>query len=124
MSFDESPHTPQVSDSEARQWAMFLHLSTFAGYVVPMAGLVAPIIIWQMKKEEMPSIDAHGKVVANFILSFFIWGCLCIPLVLVFIGIPLALLLSALAVIFPIIGAVKANEGVVWKYPMTITFFK
>jgi len=44
---------------------MFLHFSLLAGYVVPIAGLIAPIIIWQLKKNELPGLDEHGKVVAT-----------------------------------------------------------
>ncbi|MEQ1904162.1 MAG: DUF4870 domain-containing protein, partial [Pirellulaceae bacterium] len=55
-------------DQNTRTWAMILHLSVFAGYLVPMAGLLAPILIWQLKKNEMPELDAHGKMVLNFMV--------------------------------------------------------
>jgi uncharacterized protein len=42
----------------------------------------------------------------------------------VFIGIPLLLMLAALCVIFPIIGGIKANNGELWKYPLSITIIK
>lgn len=58
----------------AKQWAMFLHFSILAGFVIPIAGLIVPIIIWQIKKTELPEIDAHGKVVANWIISAIIYG--------------------------------------------------
>ena len=61
-------------EKETRNWAMFLHLSLLSGFLIPFAGLIAPIVIWQLKKEEMPEIDAHGKMVANFILSMLIYG--------------------------------------------------
>src|SRR6187431_2675255 len=51
---------PVNSEAALRQWAMFLHLSMLAGYLVPFAGLVAPVVIWQIKKSEMPGIDVHG----------------------------------------------------------------
>ena len=44
---------------------MLLHFSQFAGVVVPIAGLLVPIILWQWKKNEFPDIDAHGKNVTN-----------------------------------------------------------
>src|SRR5947207_2717362 len=55
--------TYAVMDQQTRQWAMVLHLSQFAGYAVPLAGLIAPIVIWQVKKNELPGIDAHGKII-------------------------------------------------------------
>jgi uncharacterized Tic20 family protein len=45
-------------------------------------------------------------------------------LILAIIGIPLLIALMVLMVVFPIIGAVKANDGKVWKYPLSIPFLK
>ena len=112
------------ADQETRQWAMFLHLSLLAGFVVPFAGLVVPIIIWQLKKNELPGLDPHGKVVANWLVSALIYGVVAGILCLVLIGLPLLALLGLLAVVFPIIGAIKANNGELWAYPLSIQIFK
>ena len=53
-----------------KTYCMLIHFSVFAGYAVPIAGLIVPIVLWQLKKNEMPSVDAHGKMVLNFILIF------------------------------------------------------
>ncbi len=111
-------------EREARQWGLFLHLSQFAGFVVPIAGLIAPIILWQVKKDELPGIDAHGKVVLNWILSELIYALVCIPLAFILIGIPMLLAVMVLAIVFPIVGGLKANEATVWPYPLSIPFFK
>lgn len=102
---------------------MALHLSTLAGYIIPIAGLLVPILIWQLKKESMPELDPHGKTVANFLLSMFIYGVVAVLLSFIIIGIPLLIGLSVIGAIFPIIGGIKANDGIVWKYPMMIQFF-
>jgi uncharacterized protein len=115
---------PAVDDRQVRQWALILHLSLLAGFLIPLAGLVAPIIIWQLKKEEMPGLDAHGKVVTNWMISSIIYAGVSVLLIFVIIGIPLLLLLCLVGVIFPIIGGIKASDGQVWKYPMSITFFR
>lgn len=104
-------------DKETRLWAMILHLSVLAGYAVPFAGLVAPIVIWQIKKEQLPEIDAHGRMVANFLISIFIYGVIAGLLVFLLIGVPLLIALSVIGVVFPIIGGIKANNGELWKYP-------
>ncbi len=118
------PLTPEKLESETRQWAMILHLSMLAGFLVPMAGLVTPVIIWQWKKEELPDIDIHGKNAVNWIISEIIYLVISLALVFVVIGIPLLIALGLLGIIFPIIAGVKASHGVVWKYPLTITFLK
>ncbi len=109
---------------ETRQWAVLLHLSTLLGFVLPVLGFIVPIIIWQWKKAELPGIDAHGKVVANAIVSYIIWGAIALPLCLLLIGFFLLWILGILAVIFPIIAALKARDGQVWDYPLCFKFFR
>jgi hypothetical protein len=111
-------------EQQTRQWAMFLHLSLLAGIIVPLGGLVLPIVIWQIKKAELPGIDVHGKIVVNWIISAFLYAVGSVILVLAVVGIPLLIALGVLGVVFPIIGAIKANDGKVWKYPLSIPFLK
>ena len=103
---------------------MFLHLSQLAGFVLPLAGLIVPILIWQIKKVELPGIDVHGKIVVNWIISAVLYGIGCVILLFVLVGIPLLLALLILAVVFPIVGGIKANNGETWKYPLSIAFLK
>ena len=110
-------------EREARQWALFIHLSQFASYILPMAGIILPIVLWQIKKDELPGIDAHARVVLNWIISVIIYILVCIPLCLVLIGIPLLFVLFLAIIIMPIVGGIKANDGVLWKYPGSIPFF-
>lgn len=117
-------HPATSSELETRQWAMFLHLSLLAGLLVPGAGFVLPIVLWQIKKDELPGIDAHGKVVANWLISALIYGVASGILCFLLVGIPLLAILGLLSLIFPIIGGIKANEGIVWKYPLSIRFFE
>ena len=116
--------SPAATEQNTRQWALFLHLSQLAGFVIPLAGLVVPILIWQLKKAELPGIDAHGKVVVNWIISEIIYLLVCVPLIFLIVGGPLMLAVGALGIVFPIIGASKANNGQLWRYPLTITIFK
>jgi uncharacterized Tic20 family protein len=105
-------------------WAMLLHLSLLAGFIVPLGGFIAPIVVWQLKKDELPGIEEHWNIVANWMISYLIYFVVCIPLCFVFVGLFLAPILAILGIIFPIIGGIKANNGEAWKYPMSITFFK
>jgi len=121
-----APAPPPQLDPErsSRQWAMFLHLSLLAGFIVPLAGLVLPIVLWQIKKDQLPGIDEHGKVVASWMVSLLIYAVAAGLLSFLLIGIPLLIVLGLASVVFPIIGAIKANDGVLWKYPLSIPFFK
>lgn len=110
--------------SDVNMWGMFIHLSQFCGYIVPLAGLIVPIILWQIKKDESEIIDKHGRIVVNWIITEFILGLVFALLFLILIGIPLLLALAVVGIVFPIIGAVKANNGEVWPYPLSIRFFR
>lgn len=105
---------------------MFLHLSQLAGFVIPAVGYAAPIVIWQTQKEKFPELDAHGKMVTNWIISSLIYSVVIavISVATCGFGVVLAIPLALIMLIFPILGGIKAGEGVLWKYPMTIAFLK
>ncbi len=111
-------------DLQTRQWALFLHLSLLAGFIVPLLGLVAPIVIWQLKKTELPGLDVHGKIVMNWIISLILYAVISALLIVVVIGIPLLIALGIVCIIFPIIGGIKANNGEVWHYPLSMEFLR
>jgi uncharacterized protein len=111
-------------ETQIKQWGLFLHLSLLAGFIVPLAGLVTPIIIWQLKKNDLPGLDIHGKNVVNWIISDLIYVAIGSILCVVLIGIPILIALGIVSIVFPIIGGIKANNGEVWKYPLTIRFVK
>jgi len=123
----EPPPPPGPNlDEQTSYWAMVLHLSQFAGYLVPLAGLVAPIILWQIKKTELHGIDPHGRVVANWIISGILYLGLGLLLVFIslFVGVLVLSVLALLGIVFPLIGGIKASSGEVWEYPMSIPFFR
>lgn len=115
---------PADIEQKSRLWAMFLHLSQLGNFVVPLAGFILPIVLWQIKKAELPNLDAHGKVVVNWMVTSVIYGMIGVILCIVLIGIPLLIALGLICIIFPIIGGVKANNGEVWKYPLSISIVK
>jgi hypothetical protein len=55
-----APRTKKDIEIETRKWAFFIHLSQFAHFVFPLGGIILPIVLWQMKKDELPGIDTHG----------------------------------------------------------------
>ena len=73
--------------------------------------------------DELPEIDEHGKNAVNWIVSHLLWIVACVLLAFVGVGIPLLLVLAVLAVVFPLVAAIKASNGETWPYPMTISFF-
>jgi hypothetical protein len=109
---------------QERQWALICHLSALCGYFIPFGNLIAPIVIWSMKKDEMPMVDEHGKEVINFQISFTIWIFISIVMIFVLLGIPMLIVLAVLQLVFIIIGAIKADGGELYRYPLTIRFIQ
>lgn len=121
--------TPQPAaperDQKTNQWAMFIHFSILAGWVVPIGGLIVPILLWQIKKDELPGIVPHAHIVLNWIVTSLVYALICFILTFLFIGILGFFVLGIATIIFAIIGGIKANAGEVWEYPGTfIKIFK
>lgn len=63
-------------------------------------------------------------MVLNFLISMLIYGLVAFVLTFVLIGILVALGLLVMGVAYPIIGAIKANNGEFWKYPLILQLVK
>jgi uncharacterized Tic20 family protein len=107
-------------ERRTRQWAMFIHFSVLASWLVPLAGVVVPVLLWQLKKDELPGIQPHAYVVLNWIVSSLIYGVICFLLLFVAIGVLGFFILGLLTVVYSVVGGVKANDGELWPYPGTI----
>jgi len=106
--------------AEERQWAMFAHLSALLGLVIPFGNLLGPLVIWLMKKETMPFVDQQGKEALNFQITVSIAMLVAAILIIVVIGFVLMLLVGVAAIVLTIMAAIKANEGVSYRYPFTL----
>jgi len=124
MSYMQPIQSGALTTPDERQMGLFLHLSQLANIILFPIGVILPIVLWQTQKDKMPALDAHGRMVVNFMISYMIYMFVSIILIFVLVGILTTIALAILGIIFPIIGAVKANNGEFWEYPMTIKFLK
>jgi len=115
------PYVNVAIAPEQRTAAVLTHLSGLAGYLVPFAGVLCPIVIWIVKSDS-PVISSIAKqaVLLN-VVAFLLAGGAAI-LLLTIILIPFVFVfwfvLGIVAVVLPVVGAVKASEGVYFKYPV------
>lgn len=109
---------------ELNTFCMLLHLSQFAGAIIPGAGLALPIIMWATNKDDFPVIDQHGKIIFNWMLSALIYSAVSGILIIIVIGFLGLIAVGICSIVFAIIGALKANSGEMWEYPLCIRFFK
>jgi len=121
---ETTPPSPTSSSSaDVRTWNVLCHASALLGFFFPWAGhILAPLIVWLVKRGDSPEIDAHGKESVNFQLSMLIYSIISGILCLVLIGFVLLAILHVLNVVFVIIASIRASEGNFYRYPLTIRF--
>lgn len=119
--------SPSPNEKDVRMWNMLCHLGALAGFLIPFGSVLGPLIIWQMKKNEFPSVDVHGKAALNFQLTVLIaavvTGIAAFVLSFIFIGlllIPVVILIGLCGLIFAIIAGLKANDGKEYSYPYSL----
>jgi uncharacterized Tic20 family protein len=133
---------------ELKTFCMFMHLSQFASSIIPMAGIILPIVMWQQFKHQNEHINQQGKSIMNFMLSIVVSWVVVIFLYILFFmlvlvaaqekstssiiwsfGIMLILIIvlsisSLVYILYIILAALKANNGQIGTYPLTIKFFR
>jgi uncharacterized Tic20 family protein len=127
---------PGVPPAEERQWAMFAHLSALLGAILTGAlgggwgCFIGPLVIWLIKKDTMPFVNDQGKEALNFNITvaiafvvLFLLSVMTFGIGLV-IAIPLWVIIGIAWLVFTIIAAIKANEGVTYRYPFTLRLIK
>ncbi|MHA7059567.1 DUF4870 domain-containing protein [Aquimarina sp. M1] len=101
------------------------HLSQLLDLVTGFGGFIVPLILWLTQREQVLAMDNHGKSIMNFQISMFIYAVVCIPLILLFgLGILGLIVIGILCVVFPIINAIKANNGEEPSYPLSMEIIK
>ena len=115
---------------------MFAHLSALVGGILTSgwAGsigcFIGPLIIWLVKKDTMPFVDDQGKEALNFNITVGIVTLVLLVLSVVTLGIgliiaiPLWIILWVYWLVCTIIGSVRANNGVAYRYPLTLRLIK
>ena len=105
--------------------AMLCHLLAFSGLVIPFVGhILGPLVIWLVKKDTMPAVDAHGKESINFQITLTIVITACALTSFLILPALIAIAVAIAALILIIMNAIKANEGQTVRYPFTIRFLK
>ena len=117
---------PVAKDKDEKTLGTVCHLLSFAQFilVVPCGNIIGPLVLWLIKRGESPYLDAHGKEVINFNISWAIYGVVTAVLCIAVIGFIIAPVLFVAWIVFVIIGSIKASEGKLYRYPLTIRFIK
>ena len=116
---------PATNLINVRTWSAFCHASALLGVFLHFPGhVLAPLIVWLLKRDESPEIDAHGKEALNFQISMLIYNAIAAVFCIVLIGFLILPVLWVLNALFVIIAAIKASDGELYRYPLTIRFLQ
>ena len=120
----QAPTKQQMDEKQARGWAMLSHLGAFVGVVIPFGNIIAPLVIWLIKKEESAFVEDQARESLNFQISLSIYMLAAGFLTFVLIGFVLVPAAGIFGIVVVIIAAVRANKGEKYRYPLCIRFIK
>ena len=103
---------------EERTWATLIHLSGLAGFVFPFGNLIAPLVLWLIRKDRSSFLDNQGREALNFQIAFSIYAILSGLLIFLLIGFVLLPVVLIGGLVLMIIAAIRANEGTRYRYPL------
>lgn len=108
--------------TEEKNWAMAAHLAPLTGFAVPVPffNIIAPAIVWFLKRESMPLVDDQGKESLNFQITLLLAGIVCFILAFFFIGIFLGIALLIYDIVMIVLATKSVQEGRPFRYPFTL----
>jgi uncharacterized Tic20 family protein len=126
---ESKPAAAPISGSpptqDERTWGMIAHLSAFAVFVFPLGGnILAPLIIWLTRRDTSAYVEMEAREALNFNISVALGWIVCGSLVFALVGIPLGAALFLYWLVMAIVAAVKASEGVGYRYPFSLRLVK
>jgi uncharacterized protein len=117
------PGQPPLPADQERLWAMLAHLLSFvAAYL--FLGFVAPLAVLLVFGPRSAYVRAHAVESLNFNLTWLLYGIVAVILAFLLIGIPILIALGIAYVVLVVIASVKANNGELYRYPLTIRFVR
>ncbi len=112
-----------LQPQEERTWSIAAHASALVT-LVGIPSVIGPLVVWLIKKDASPIVDAHGKEAVNFNLSFLLYGVVSFLLLFVLIGFVLLPIVGIAWFVLVIVATLKASNGEPYRYPATIRFIK
>ena len=133
-SVDTAPLVASDIASSDRTWAAGAHLAALVAafatsWFAGIAGAIAALVVWLLIRDRSSFAAAHAKEALNFNLSMFLYAVSSLVLVVFTLGlglliaVPLWIALAIAWVVFTIVAAVKAYDGEMYRYPLTIRLF-
>lgn len=116
------------ADIQQRNVALACHLLGFCFFVFPLGNIIAPLILWLLKRDNSTLVDEHGKEAINFQISFTLWfaiiagvgSILFWTLVIPLLAGLAAFVLAMIWLVSIIRATLRAQAGAAFRYPWTL----
>lgn len=113
-----------------RTYCVIMHLTLLGHLILPGVAAIAPLIMWQSKKEKSAFIDDHGREALNFHLTIILYSVV-LPIITVILGVItlgiglialpfVAVLPYVLGIVGMILAVMATNRDEYYRYPMCI----
>jgi uncharacterized Tic20 family protein len=124
--YPAGPAPAGYANSEEKTWALVAHFGGAAGMFIGggLLGWVPPLIALLAKGNQSPTVRAHAVSALNFQLLWSIIALVGYILLCVAIGFVIFLAAMVIGIVFGIIAGIRANEGQVYRYPMSVNIIK
>lgn len=125
----QSPPSPEGADPSPRDknentLGILCHLLGLGTFVMPFGNIVGPLILWLVKRSDSPYLDETGKEALNFNISWTIYTVIAALSFFVLIGFILFPLVFLAWLILLVVASIKASEGKIYRYPLTVRLIK
>jgi uncharacterized Tic20 family protein len=119
------PRLQAPSDTD-KTWSLVAHFGGAAGMLVTfgVGGWIVPLIVLLTKGKQSPTVRDHAVDALNFQM---LWSAIGVLVWLIAwrppVFLPL-LVVTAVGVVFGIIGGLRTNEGRLYRYPVSLRLVK
>ena len=117
------PGQQPLSPDQERLWAMLAHLLSFVAAYIAL-GFLAPLTVLLLFGPRSAYVRAHAVESLNFNLSWLLYAIVGVLLIFIGIGILILIALGIAYVVLIVVASIRANNGVFYRYPLTIRFVR
>lgn len=118
-----------------RRWATGVHLGAlvlafFTSWMAGLAGALGAGVVVLVRPADSAFVAEHAKEAFNFNFSMFLYAIIATVLAFVTLGLgliiilPIALILGVVWVVCTILAAMKANDGLMYRYPLALRLWR
>lgn len=107
---------PVPPASEEKTMAILAHILS----IVPGIGIIAPLVIYLVKKNESSFVAFHARESLNFQITVILMYIVSAILMIILVGVLLIWVVGIVNIVLVIIATIRASEGRFYRYPLSL----